>query len=254
MAGSGALQAIREVLRCMVLIVPLMAAVAEDPDLRAAEKTQAHANPRAKNKGARKQALGAAKDPGGEAQRPASPDSSRTDRQVAPNSQVVGYSGEYRIGPGDVLQINVWKEPEMSIAGVAVRPDGKISMLLIGEISVRGLSPVNLEELITAKYADYIKGARVSVLVKEINSQKVYVIGEVKKEGAIRLQNPMTILQAIAEAGGLTDYARKKRIYVLRLEGYTQRSISFDYDAVIRGQKMEQNVLVAPGDTIIVPR
>jgi len=239
----------------MVLIAAWITVVVEELDLRAAEKTQAHTNPNAKHKAGTKQALRVAKDdPGGGLKQSAGADSSGTDREVAPNSQVVDYGGEYRIGPGDVLQINVWKEPEMSIPGVAVRPDGKISMLLIGEITVRGLSPVGLEELLTAKYTEYIKGARVSVLVKEINSQKVYLIGEVKKEGAIRLQSPMTILQAIAEAGGLTDYARKKRIYVLRLDGSTQRSISFDYDAVIRGQKVEQNVLVAPGDTIIVPR
>src|SRR5215813_3365942 len=143
MAGSRAFRAISGMLRCMVLIAAWITVLVEELDLRAAEKTQAHTNPNAKHKAGTKQALRVAKDdPGGGLKQSAGADSSGTDREVAPNSQVVSYGGAYRIGPGDVLQINVWKEPEMSIPGVAVRPDGKISMLLIGEITVRGLSPV----------------------------------------------------------------------------------------------------------------
>lgn len=161
---------------------------------------------------------------------------------------------EYRIGPGDVLAVEVWKEPDASSASVPVRLDGKVSLPMVGELSVLGLTPAELENILTVKYREFIRDAHPTVMVKEINSQKVYLIGEVKKEGPIRLQAPITVLQALAEAGGITDYAKRRKIYILRTSQNRQLILPFDYDAVVRGEKMEQNISLAAGDTIIVPR
>jgi polysaccharide export outer membrane protein len=161
---------------------------------------------------------------------------------------------EYRIGPGDVLGVEVWKEPDASSPSAPVRPDGKISVAMLGEVPAAGLTPAELENVLAAKYREFIRGARVTLTVKEINSQKVYLIGEVKKEGPVRLQAPITVLQALAEAGGVTDYAKRRKIYILRSAQDRQFILPFDYDAVVRGEKMEQNIVLAAGDTIIVPR
>src|SRR5205807_7753745 len=122
------------------------------------------------------------------------------------------------------------------------------------EIEVLGLTPVELEKTLVEKLATYINKPDVTVLVKTVNSKKVYLVGGVKKEGPVSLQSPLTILRAINEAGGLTDYAKQKKIYVLRSDNGNQVRLPFDYQAVIRGQHMEQNILLMPDDTIVVPR
>lgn len=160
----------------------------------------------------------------------------------------------YRIGPGDVLQVEVWKEADASAPAVTVRPDGKISLPMLGEVQAAGSTPSELQEALTAQYGRLIRDARVTVMVREVNSQKVYLIGEVRREGAIRLTAPLTVLQALAEAGGITDYAKRKRIYILRVTGGRQALLPFDYDAVVRGEKVHQNVVLLPGDTVVVPR
>jgi polysaccharide export outer membrane protein len=159
----------------------------------------------------------------------------------------------YRIGAGDSLQIDVWKEPEASVQSVVVRPDGKITLPLIKEIYVLGLTPSELEKLVTAKLAQLIRNADVTVVIKEIRSKKVYIVGAVNKIGPIPLLSQMTILQALAEAGGLTDYAKKSKIYVLRSENGKQLKLTFDYSAVTKGEHMEQNIVLQPDDTIVVP-
>jgi polysaccharide export outer membrane protein len=161
---------------------------------------------------------------------------------------------DYRIGPGDVLAVEVWKEPDASTPTVIVRPDGKVSLAMVGDYVAAGHTPQELEEALAVKYREFVRAARVTVTVKEINSQKVYLIGEVKKEGAIRIQAPITVLQALAEAGGVTDYAKRKKIYVLRTENNQHHIFPFDYDSVVHGEKLEQNIVLAPGDTIVVPR
>ena len=160
----------------------------------------------------------------------------------------------YKIGAGDVLQINVWKETEASVQGVVVRPDGKISMPLIKEIEVQGLTPVELEKLLSQRLTQFIHTPDVTVTIREIHGRKAYLIGAVKKEGPVLLLSNMTILQLLAEAGGLTDYAKRKKIYILRKVDGKQQKLMFDYDAVIKGEHMEQNVLVMPEDTLIVPQ
>jgi polysaccharide export outer membrane protein len=170
------------------------------------------------------------------------------------NSRSASLSADYHIGAGDVLAIDVWGEPEASVASALVRPDGKISVPFVRELAVNGLTPTELESLLAEMLKEFVRGAQVTVLVREVNSQKVYVIGEVKKEGAIRLQAPITILQALAEAGGLTDYAKRRKIQIFRTENQKQTVYYFDYEAAVRGHKAEQNVRVMAGDTIVVPR
>ncbi len=160
----------------------------------------------------------------------------------------------YKIGAGDVLQVNVWRETEASVPAVVVRPDGKISMPLIKEIEVQGLTPVELEKLLSQRLSQFIHTPDVTVTIREIHGRKAYLIGAVKKEGPVVLLSNMTILQLLAEAGGLTDYAKRKKIYILRNVNGKQQKLMFDYDAVIKGEHMEQNIVVMPEDTLIVPQ
>jgi polysaccharide export outer membrane protein len=161
---------------------------------------------------------------------------------------------EYRIGAGDVLQIAVWKEPEASVPTAVVRPDGKLTLPLVKEVEVVGLTPVELQKLLAEKLQKYILDADVTVVAKEINSQKVNLIGAVRKEGPIPILGKTTVLQAINENGGLTDYAKRKKIYVLRMVDGKQTRFAFDYEAVIQGENMEQNIVLRPNDMIVVPQ
>jgi polysaccharide export outer membrane protein len=172
---------------------------------------------------------------------------------ASPGTVNRGVPDDYQIGAGDVLEINVWKEPDASVRGVVVRPDGKISMPLLKEVSVVGLTPVELEKLITGRLTDLINSPDVTIVVTGINSKKIYVQGKVKKEGPIPYTYRMTVMQALSEAGGLTDYAKKKGIYVLRNENGKEFRLPFDYAAVLKGQHMELNVQLVPGDMIVVP-
>jgi polysaccharide export outer membrane protein len=169
--------------------------------------------------------------------------------QQAPTSTLP----DYRIGSGDVLRISVWREAEVSVDGVAVRSDGKISLPLIREVYALGLMPIELETVLTREFAKLINNPVVTVIVKEINSQKVYLVGGVIRPGSLMLRTPMTILQVLAEAGGLTDFAKKKKIYIIRKEGGQESRIQFNYEAVLKGDNPEQNIPVRPGDTIVVP-
>jgi polysaccharide export outer membrane protein len=171
----------------------------------------------------------------------------------SPEAKNRGVPDDYRIGAGDVLQISVWKEPDASVGSVVVRPDGKITVPIIKEIEVLGLTPTEAEKAITERLDKLIQGVDVTVIVKDIQSKKLYVIGAVKKEGIIQYTYRMSVMQALTESGGLTDYAKRKKIYILRNEGGKDYRLLFDYDAVIKGEKMEQNIQLLPGDTIVVP-
>lgn len=159
---------------------------------------------------------------------------------------------QYVIGAGDLLQISVWKEPDASVPSVVVRSDGAISIPLVKEVQAAGLTPRQLENVLTEMFKQIIRDVDVTVLVKEIHSEKVYMLGAVKKEGPISMMAPMTALQAIAEAGGLTDYAKRNKIYVLRNESTRQIKIPCDYDAAMKGNP-QFNIQLRPGDTIVVP-
>ncbi|MCX6633420.1 MAG: polysaccharide export protein [Candidatus Solibacter sp.] len=187
---------------------------------------------------------------------PTPPGSTPTEAPADAGSAVVsrGVPDDYRIGEGDVVQVSVWGEPAASVGSVVVRPDGRITMPLIKDIPVSGLTPAEAEKTITDLLSKQIRAANVTVIVNQINSKKVFFVGGgVKKEGPLAYTYRMTIMQAISEAGGLTDYAKRKKIYVLRNENGRQYKLSFDYDAVLRGEHMELNIQLLPGDTIVVP-
>ena len=164
-----------------------------------------------------------------------------------------GISEDYRIGEGDVLQISVLGEQSASVPSVVVRTDGKITMPLIKEIVVSGLTPTEVEKNVTDQLSKMIRAPDVTVIVAQSNSQKVFMIGAVKKEGPLHYTYRMSVMQAISEAGGLTDYAKHKRIYVIRNQNGRQFQFPFDYDAVMKGQHMEMNRILEPGDTVVVP-
>jgi polysaccharide export outer membrane protein len=161
---------------------------------------------------------------------------------------------DYQIGSGDTLQIAVWKEPDVTVPSVVVRPDGRITVPLIKEVAVAGLTPREAEKVITEGLSKFITDANVTVVVAAINSKKVYVIGAVRKEGTLPYTYGMTVMQALSEAGGLTDYAKRKRIYVLRTEAGREYRLDFNYEEVVKGEHMEQNVVLLPGDTVVIPR
>ena len=160
-------------------------------------------------------------------------------------------SPDYVIGPEDTLHISVWKEPDLT-ATLPVRPDGKVSMPLLNDVQAAGLKPMQLADSITERLRKYIADPRVTVVVTAMNSQRIYVLGEVLHTGAMPLIPGMTVLQALASAG-FTQFANTKGIYVLRVENGKQRKIPFNYKQVIKGEATEQNIILKPGDTIVVP-
>ena len=162
-------------------------------------------------------------------------------------------SDDYQIGEGDVLQVAVWGEAAASVQSATVRPDGKISMPLIKEVLVAGSTPAQVEARIQEQLSKVIRTPDVTVIVAQINSKKIFLTGAVKREGPLKYTYRMTVLQAISEAGGLTDYAKRKNIYVLHTENGRQFRLPFNYTAVLKGENMEQNILLSPGDTIVVP-
>lgn len=164
-----------------------------------------------------------------------------------------GVPADYLIGAGDILHISVFHEPDATVAGVVVRPDGKISMPLLKEVSVVGLTPSQLEKQITTDLSQFMAAPDVTVMVTAINSKKIYVVGAVKKEGPIPYTYRMNVLQALSEAGGITDYAKRKKIYVLRNENGRDFKLAFDYDKVLKGEHMELNIPLMAGDTLVVP-
>lgn len=164
-----------------------------------------------------------------------------------------GVPDDYQIGAGDGLHIAVWHEPDATVPSVVVRPDGRISMPLLKEVDVLGLTPSQLEARITEQLKKYLTAPDVTVIVTAVNSKKVYLVGAVKKEGPIAYTYRMTVLQALSEAGGLTDYAKRKKIYVLRNQNGREFRLPFDYDGVLKGEHMELNIPLMSGDTIVVP-
>jgi polysaccharide export outer membrane protein len=169
---------------------------------------------------------------------------------LAVNHSVVD---DYLIGAGDSLQISVWKEADVSVPSVVVRPDGRITVPLIKEVEVAGLTPRQAEKVITEGLAKFITDPNVTVVLAAINSKRVYVIGAVKKEGTLTYSYGMTVMQALSEAGGLTDYARRRKIYILRSENGREYRLDFNYEEVVRGEGAEQNIVLQPGDTIVIP-
>lgn len=159
---------------------------------------------------------------------------------------------DYVIGVEDVLAINVWREPEMSRV-VIVRPDGKITLPLLGEFEADGMTPRKLEAVIAKKLETLVTNPDVSVIVQEIRSRKFNVIGEVARPGTYALTNNMTVLDAIALAGGFKDFARPKKMYVLRQQKDGSVRISVNYPKVLKGEAPQQNLKLEARDTVVVP-
>jgi polysaccharide export outer membrane protein len=158
----------------------------------------------------------------------------------------------YVIGADDQLNISVWNEPNISRT-VPVRPDGMISLPLINDVLAAGLTPMQLAMSIAEKLKKFIADPQVTVIVVGINSRRFYIVGEMNRAGAFPLLPNMTVLQALSSAGGFTQFANQKSIYVLRiLEGKSVK-FPFNYKEVIKGNHPEQNIVLKPGDTIVVP-
>jgi polysaccharide biosynthesis/export protein len=158
----------------------------------------------------------------------------------------------YVIGPEDLLDISVWKEPELT-RSVPVRPDGKISLPLLSDVQAAGQTPTQLATHVTEGLKRYVTDPQVTVIVTAINSQRIYLLGEVTRVGAYPLLPGMTILQALSSAGGPTQYARLQKIYVLREGEGGQTKFPFNYKEFLKGKNPEQNVALKVGDTIVVP-
>ncbi|MGB6403962.1 MAG: polysaccharide biosynthesis/export family protein, partial [Candidatus Sulfotelmatobacter sp.] len=168
------------------------------------------------------------------------------------SKQAKPHDNTFVIGNDDVLAINVWKEPDIS-RSIPVRSDGKISLPLVGEVQAAGLTPLNLEKEIASRLKNYISEPEVTVMVQQVNSQKFNILGQVVKPGSYMVVNSLTVLDAIALAGGFRDFAKQKSIYVLRQGPAGESRIPFNYKEVSQGKNMSQNIKLQPGDTIIVP-
>jgi polysaccharide biosynthesis/export protein len=181
-------------------------------------------------------------------------DASRKDAEPAPQAKgaIAPTDPNFVIGPQDTLNIDVWKESELT-KSVPVRPDGKISLPLLNDVQAAGLTPLQLAANITAGLKKYITDPQVTVTVSSIESQRIYILGEVNRAGQYPLSPGMTAIQALSSAGGFTPFASLKKIYVMRTENGKQVKYPLNYKEVIKGNAPEENIVLKSGDTIVVP-
>jgi polysaccharide biosynthesis/export protein len=177
---------------------------------------------------------------------------SETSGGIAAASHDSQVDADYKIGPQDLLKIDVWKEEQLTRT-VPVRPDGKITLPLLNDVQAAGLTPMELAGVISNQFKKFINNPQVTVSVTEINSRRIYVTGEVLKAGTYALLPHMTVLQALSSSGGFTQFARMKSIYVLRTENGKQVKMPFNYKEAVRGKNPEQNIELLPGDVVVVP-
>lgn len=170
----------------------------------------------------------------------------RSQQPTAPTAET------YVIGVGDLLTVSVWKNPELS-AQVPVRPDGMITLPLVGEVEVAGLRPDQVREILNESYAAFVTAPTISVVVNEINSMKIYIVGEVARSGTYDLVQPLRLMQALALAGGVTEYAKKDELLVLRQQSEGEQRLVVSIKAIANGKKPSDNIKLMPGDTIVVP-
>lgn len=182
------------------------------------------------------------------------PDTSKDDKsKAAPEMKKADYDPKtYIIGEQDVLGVDVWKEKDISQT-VVVRPDGKITIPLVDEVYVVGMTPLQLQSMLEEKLKPFLTVPQVTVIVKEISSRKVYLMGQVGRTGPFLINSTTTVLQLIAQAGGLRDFAKRKKIYIMRTENGKTEQFRFNYDEVIKGKHLDQNIVLRPGDTVVVP-
>jgi polysaccharide export outer membrane protein len=172
---------------------------------------------------------------------------------TAPDQKGVEAPADYVIGPDDLLGVVVWREQDLS-TDVKVRPDGKVSLPLLNDIQAAGLTPEQFRKVVTAAATKFVADPNVTIIVKQINSRMVYVMGEVGKPGTYPLTtSDTTVLQMLALAGGPTPFAKKDEIGVVRTVAGKTTRYRFNLDDVTRGRRMEQNLVLRPGDTIFVP-
>jgi polysaccharide biosynthesis/export protein len=174
--------------------------------------------------------------------------------QTAPPADAAGVTApaDYVIGTDDILTVVFWREKDMS-SDVTVRPDGLISLPLLNDIRAAGLTPEDLRQKITAAADRFIEAPTVTVVVKQINSRKVFITGQVGKPGSYPLTAPTTVMQLIALAGGVMEYSDSENISIVRNEQGRASSMRFNYKEVMRRKRIEQNIVLKPGDTVIVP-
>ncbi len=161
-------------------------------------------------------------------------------------------NSEYIIGAGDVLEISVWNEPDLSRT-VFVRIDGRISLPLIGDVVATGKSPEALASLLEDEARKYIAEPNISVILTASNSKRYYLLGQIEKPGEYPIDYPVTLLQAIAKAGGFKEWAKTSKILIFRRQSGVEKILTFNYDSLTKGEDLAQNILIAPGDTIIIP-
>lgn len=159
---------------------------------------------------------------------------------------------DYVIGPDDQLSVVFWRDKDMS-ADVTVRPDGKITLPLLNDVQAAGLSPDQLRQKVADEAKRYVEDPQPTIVVKQINSRKVFITGQVTKPGPYQIMAPTTVLQLISMSGGLTEYAHSKKITIMRTENGRQVAYHFNYKDVAAGKNMKQNIELKPGDTVVVP-
>ena len=167
-------------------------------------------------------------------------------------AEVTVEGDQYVIGPEDLLYIHVWKEESLT-RNVPVRMDGKISLPLIQEVKAAGLTPLQLKEVLTRKFKEFIENPIVSVTVTEVNSYKVFVVGQVKTPGVQRLRSETTVTQIIVMAGGFTEWANQKKIVIVRKEDGREKRIKVNYKKIMDGGNPNSDIILKAGDTIIIP-
>lgn len=183
-----------------------------------------------------------------EAQAPSAPPSAPKATEAVGITPPAGYV----IGADDVLALRFWGDTQLSV-DVVVRPDGKISLPLVNDVQAAGLTPEDLSSVLEKLIARYVTEPDATVIVREIRSRKVFVLGQgIAKPGIIPLNSDMTVLQVLAASGGLLEYADKEGIVILRSEHGRERRLKFNFSDVVKGKKVEQNILLQPGDTVLV--
>jgi polysaccharide export outer membrane protein len=167
-------------------------------------------------------------------------------------AEVAADSDRYVIGAEDVLYIHIWREETLTKT-VNVRMDGRISMPLVDDIQAAGITPLRLKELLTQRFKEFIENPNITVMVMEANSFRVYISGEVKNPGVYRLRTETSIVQFIPMAGGFTEWARRNKIIIVRKENGREKRMKVNYKKIVQGGDLDSNVMLRPGDTIIVP-
>ncbi len=158
----------------------------------------------------------------------------------------------YIIQPNDILEIFVWKEPDLT-RKVLVRPDGRISFPLVQDLQAAGINPGELKEKIEERLKEYLKSPNVTIIVDAIRSYSVFVVGKVQKPGSMIVEKPISVLQAVALAGGFQDYAKEDEMTIVRNLGKENKVFDFNYKEVVKGRRAEQNILLQSGDVVVVP-